>query len=200
MNKQEFLFVLRENLQGLPQSDIEERLTFYQEIIEDRIEEGFSETEAVEAVGSVEKIVAQIVADTPFTKIAKERINPKKHLKLWEILLLAVGSPLWLSLGIAILAIIFALYIALWSVMITLWAIPISLIMCALGSFIAGIVFACNGATLTGIAMIATGLLCAGLSIFMFFGCKGATKGILILTKESALKLKNCFIRKGNSQ
>jgi uncharacterized membrane protein len=200
MNKQEFLFVLRENLQGLPQSDIEERLTFYQEIIEDRIEEGFSETEAVEAVGSVEKIVAQIVADTPFTKIAKERINPKRHLKLWEILLLAVGSPLWLSLGIAILAIIFALYIALWSVMITLWAIPISLFMCALGSFIAGIVFARNSATLTGIAMIATGLLCAGLSIFMFFGCKGATKGILILTKESALKLKNCFIRKGNSQ
>ena len=49
MNKQEFLSQLRKGLAGLPQNDIEERLAFYGEMIDDRIEEGLSEEEAVSA-------------------------------------------------------------------------------------------------------------------------------------------------------
>ena len=52
MTKREFLAQLRKGLSGLPQDDIEERLTFYGEMIEDRKEEGLSEEEAVSAVGS----------------------------------------------------------------------------------------------------------------------------------------------------
>ena len=37
MNKQEFLTQLRQGLSGLPQDDIEKRLTFYSEMIDDRI-------------------------------------------------------------------------------------------------------------------------------------------------------------------
>ena len=37
MNKQEFLAELRKGLSGLPQDDIEERLTFYNETLEDTI-------------------------------------------------------------------------------------------------------------------------------------------------------------------
>ncbi len=43
MNKQAFLTQLRKGLSGLPQEDIEERLAFYSEMIDDRIEEGLSE-------------------------------------------------------------------------------------------------------------------------------------------------------------
>ena len=43
MNKQEFFEQLRKGLSGLPKDDIEERLTFYKEMIEDRIEDGLSE-------------------------------------------------------------------------------------------------------------------------------------------------------------
>ena len=78
MNKQEFLELLRKGLYGLPQEDIEERIAFYAEMIDDRIEEGISETEAVEAVGSVEEIVFQTVSEIPFAKIAKERIKTKR--------------------------------------------------------------------------------------------------------------------------
>ena len=53
MLKQEFLAQLRDALCGLPQCDIDERLTFYSEIIDDRMEEGLLEEEAVAAVGSV---------------------------------------------------------------------------------------------------------------------------------------------------
>ena len=71
MSKQEFLAQLRKSLSGLPQEDIEERLTFYSEMIEDHIEEGRPEEEAVSAVGSVDEIAAQAVAEIPLAKIAK---------------------------------------------------------------------------------------------------------------------------------
>lgn len=113
MNKQEFLAQLRKGLTGLPKDDIEERLTFYSEMIEDRIEEGLSEEEAISEIGSVGEIAAQTIADTPLAKIAKERIRTKGRLKAWEIVLLVLGSPIWLSLGIAAAAVILALYVSL---------------------------------------------------------------------------------------
>lgn len=196
MHKQEFLLQLRKKLSGLPQDDMEERLTFYSEMIEDRMEEGLSEEEAVLAVGSVDEIVAQVVADMPLAKIAKERIKPKRRLKAWEIVLLALGSPIWLSLAIAAAAVILSLYVSLWSVIISLWAVWGSLIGYALGSAAAGIVMVCNGNALAGTAVIGGGIVCAGLLVFLFFGCKAATKGILMLTKKFALWIKNCFMKK----
>ena len=200
MSKHEFLAQLEKGLYGLPQADIDERLGFYSEMIDDRMEEGLPEEEAVAAVGSVDEIFAQVVADIPFSKIAKEKLKPKRRLTAWEIVLLALGSPIWLSLGIAAFAVILSLYISLWAVVISLWAVFGSLVGCALGGIVAAIVFACSGNLLTGIAMLGAGILLSGLSIFMFFGCKAATKGTVLLAKKMALGIKNCFIKKEAAQ
>ena len=196
MNKQEFLDGLRKGLSGLPQADIEERLTFYGEMLDDRIEEGLSEEEAVAAAGSVNEIVRQTVADIPLAKIAKERIKPKRRLKAWEIVLLALGSPIWLSLGVAAAAVIFALYVTVWSVIASFWSVFASLAVCAVGGVPMCVVFAAGGSGAAGITVLSAGIVCAGLSVFMFFGCLQATNGILLLTKKFAIWLKNCFIKK----
>lgn len=196
MNKQEFLTQLRKELSVLPQKDIEEYLTFYTEMIEDRIEEGLSEEEAVSAVGSLEEIVKQIVSDTSLIKIAKERIKQKRQIKAWEIVLLILGSPIWLSLGLAVFAVILSLYISLWAVIISLWAIFASTVACCIGGVLSCIVFTLSGNSVSGFAILSAGIVCAGLSIFMFYGCKTATNGILILTKKIAIWIKNCFIKK----
>ena len=196
MSKQEFLAQLRKGLSGLPQDDIEERLTFYSEMIEDRKEEGLSEEEAVSAVGTVDEIVTQVVAETPFAKIAKERIKSKRRLSAGEIVLLALGSPVWLSLGIAAFAVILSLYISLWAVIISLWAVFASFAACSIGGVLACVVFIVDGNGASGLAMLSAGIVCAGLAIFMFYGCKVATKGTLILTRKIAIWTKNCFIKK----
>jgi len=196
MSKQEFLAQLRKGLSGLPQDDIEERLTFYSEMIEDRKEEGLSEEEAVSAVGTVDEIVTQVVAETPFAKIAKERIKSKRRLSAGEIVLLALGSPVWLSLGIAAFAVILSLYISLWAVIISLWAVFASFAACSIGGVLACVVFIVDGNGASGLAMLSAGIVCAGLAIFMFYGCKAATKGTLILTRKIAIWTKNCFIKK----
>lgn len=196
MNKQEFLAQLRKNLFGLPQKDIEERLSFYEEMIDDRMEEGCSEEEAILAIGLTEKIAAQIINETPLAKIAKERIKPKRKPAPWEIILLVLGSPIWLSLGIAAAAVILSLYISLWAIIISLWAVFGSLIGGSIGSLAAGSIFLLHSDPLTGCLMLSAGLICIGLSIFAFFGCKGATKGIVLLTKRIAFGTKNCIIKK----
>ena len=196
MHNQEFLAELRKGLSGLPQGDIEERLAFYDEMLADRVEEGLSEEEAVAAAGPVEEIVRQAVADTPLARIAKERIRPKRHLRAWEIVLLALGSPVWLSLGIAVAAVIFALYVSLWAVMVSLWAVFGALAVCAVGSVPACAVLAACGRGMPGLAILAVGMVCAGLSILMFFGCRKATKGILMLTKKTTIWMKSRFMKK----
>ncbi len=200
MNKQEFLESLRKGLKGLPQEDAEERIAFYSEMIDDRMEDGLSEEDATKAVGSVSEIVSQIIADTPLSKIAKERIKPKRRLSTGETVLLALGSPIWLSLIIAAFAVLFSLYVSFWAIIVSLWSVFVSFVCCSLGLAVSGTVFICNGYTLIGVAVIAAGAVLSGLSIFAFYGCKAATKGILALTKKTAIWLKNCFIRKENAE
>ncbi|MBR5223683.1 MAG: DUF1700 domain-containing protein [Clostridia bacterium] len=197
MTKLNFLFELRDKLSGLPKEDIEERLNFYSEMIEDRIEEGLLEEEAVAAIGTTDEIAKQIIYDTPFTKIAKEKLKPKNKPKIWEIILLVLGFPLWLPLSIAAFAVAFSLYIALWAVIISFWAVFASFIGCAVGGVISAVVFAVNGNTFTAFAILAAALICAGLSIFIFFGCKLATKGILLLTEKVIIYTKSLFVKKG---
>ena len=187
MGKEKFLAQLRKELSGLPQDDVEERLTFYSEMIEDQIEEGLSEEDAISAVGSVDEIVAQVTADIPFAKHAK-----KGMLKAWKIVLLLLGFPIWFSLGVAAISVILSLYVSLWAVFGVLTG-------CSFGSIVAGIIVACNGNILTGFAMLGAGIFCAGLSIFMFYGCKAATKGVLILTNKFTFLIKNCFIKEAKA-
>lgn len=200
MNKQEFLSRLGKELSGLPQRDIEECLVFYSELIEDRIEEGLSEEEAVLAVGSIEEIASQTLANIPLSKIAKERIKPKRRLKAWEITLLIIGSPLWFSLLVAAAAMLISIYAVIWCAIISLWAVFASLACCAIAGVAAGIIIAIKSNALSGIAIIGAAIICAGISIIMFYGCKAATKGVLKITVKTALSIKKCFIKKGEAQ
>ncbi len=197
MNKQEFLDGLRKGLTGLPQDDIEERLAFYSEMIDDRTEEGLSEEEAAAEVGSVDEIIRQTVADTPLSRVVKERIKPKRRLRAWEIVLLILGSPIWLSMGLAVTATIFAIYAVLWAVIAALWAVFCAFAVCAVASVPGCIIIALRSGGAAGLAVLSAGIVCAGLSIFMFFGCREATKGVIVLTKKLTIMIKNCFIRKG---
>jgi uncharacterized membrane protein len=196
MTKIKFLLALHDKLSGLPQDDVEERLNFYSEMIEDRMEEGMSEEEAVAAVGSVDEIAAQIVGDIPLTKMVKEKIKHKHRLKAWEIVLLAVGSPIWFSLLIAFLSVVVSLYVSLWSVVISLWSVFVSLIACALYGVVAGAAFSLGENALSGLAMIGAGLICGGLSVFLFYGCKAVTKGTALLAAKTVRGMKKAFVKK----
>lgn len=196
MNKQEFLSQLRKGISGLPQEDIEEQVAFYSEMIDDRMEEGLSEAEAVEAIGPVDGIVSQIIADTPITKLVKEKIRPKKKHSAWVIILLVIGSPVWLSLLIAASAVILSIYAVLWAVIISFWAVFASLAVSTLGGIAGGILLLFRGNIMTGLVLIGAGVVCAGLSVLLFFFCLAVVKGCIWLTKKVVLWLKKGIVNK----
>ncbi len=196
MTKQEFLCELKAKLCGLPAEDVSEHITFYSEMVDDRIEEGLTEDEAVAAVGSADDIAAQIIADTHLSKIAIEKIKPKKQLGAGTIVLLLLGSPIWLSLLIAVFAVILSLCVSLWAVIISAWAVFISLAACFVGGVAVCVILTIGGNGASGLAAFAAGLICSGLSIFAFYGCKAVTVGTFMLTKKIAIWIKNCFIKK----
>lgn len=193
MTKNDFLDILRERLDGFPQDEINERIDFYAEMIDERVEEGFSEEEAVAALGDPEEISVQILSDIPLGKIVKKKVKPQRKLKAWEIVLLAVGSPIWGSLLIAVLAVIFSLYASLWSIVISLWAVFVSLAASSVGGIASGIILLFSENPLSGVAIIGAAIFCAGLSIFVFFVCKVATKSAVWLAKRIILVIKKCF-------
>ena len=196
MNKKEFLQELEACLSGLPQEDAEERLAFYGEMIDDRIEEGLSEEAAVAGVGSVADIVSQTVAEIPLAKLVKEKMAPKRSLRGWEIVLIVLGFPLWFPLLAAAAAIVLALYVTVWALIVSLWAVEVSLWACALAGLAAAVAYFVWGFRLQGLAFLGAGLFCAGVSIFMFFACAAASEGILRLTKKAALGIKSKFLGK----
>ena len=199
MDKQEFLARLRKGLAGLPREEAEERLAFYSEMIDDRVEDGLSEEAAVAGIGSVDEIVAQIVAEIPLTRIVRERVKSKRRMKAWEIILLVLGSPIWLALMISAFAVLLSVYIVIWSVIVSLWAVFVSFAAGALGGAAAGILLVCRGDLWAGLVMISAGLALAGLAIVLFFACRALTRGALTLTKTIALWVKSLFVRKEKS-
>lgn len=191
MGKKEFLDRLRNGLSGLPREDTEERLTFYSEMIDDRMEEGLSEEAAVAAVGAADEIAAQIIADSPMAKV-----QSKRQMKAWEIVLLALGAPIWFSLLIAAFSVLLAVVASLGAVIVSLWAVFGALVACSFGFVIAGIIFALGGNGLPGIAIIGAAFVCTGLAIFLFYGCTGTAKGLWLLIKKTVLWVKSSFARK----
>lgn len=199
MTKLDFLLSLHEKLLHLPQDDVEERLNFYCEMIEDHIEEGLSEEDAVSAVGSIDKIAEQIANEISNQHISTELLKSKRKLRPLEIVLLILGSPLLISLLLAVFAVIISLYITMWSLNISLWAVFGSFAGCVLGGLSTSVVFFITKNNIAGIACICVALVCAGLSIFLFYGCKAATKGAARLTKIISKSILKCFMRKENS-
>lgn len=198
MNKNEFLSILNKRLTGLPEDDTQKLLDYYSEIIDDRIEEGLSETEAVEAFGSVDSIVSQILMDTSLPKLVKIKAKSSRRFKVWEIILLALGSPLWVSLLLAVMLIIIALYIILWSVIVSLYSIDLSFALSAVVGILGGMILLFTGEILQGILMLGIGLFCVGVAILMYAAVSQVTKGILYISKKILQGIKTCFIRKGD--
>ncbi len=198
MNKTEFLDALRKALSGLPKDEVEARIEFYSEMIDDRIEDGLREEEAVSDIGSIDEIVDQITADIPLGRLVKERIKTKKKLSGWNITLLILGFPVWLPLLAAMFAVAVAVYAVIWSVDISLWSVFASLAGTSFGIAVMSVMYFVQGNIPVALAMSGATLVCTGLAILSFFGCKAATKGIVILTKKLALGIKRLFVRKGN--
>lgn len=192
MKKQEFLSSLRSKLQGLPPSDIDERISFYSEMIDDRMDEGKSEEEAVAEIGSVDDVVMDIAKDTPLVKLVKEKMKPKRRVRQWEIVLLVLGFPLWFPLLITFFVLVLVFWIVIWVLAIVTYVLEAAFAATSVAGVVAFVAYFLNGQT--NYTALGASVMCAGAAILMVFGCIGATKGCIALTKSIITGIKMLFI------
>ncbi len=196
MDKKEFLWRLMDGLSGLPMEDIDRSLDYYSEMIDDRMEDGLSEEEAVAALGPVGEICSQILAETPLSRLVKEAVRPKRKLRVWEIILLVLGSPMWVPLMAAALIVVVSVYLSIWAVLLSLYAADLAGAVAGLAGVVTMFRMLSIGQIAEGILFLGGGLVCIGLAILLFFGFNQLTKGLVWVTKRGLLALKGCFVRK----
>ena len=196
MTKNQFINELKVRLNGLPRKDIDERILFYSEMIDDRIEDGVSEEEAVDLIGDVEEVAAQIAAGFTVINGEKNKIKSKRKMGAGETVLIAVGFPIWFSLLASAFAVLISLYAVVWALVATLWAVLASFIGCAFGGLVAGIFFAAGGNAITGLAIIGAAIFSAGASILLLKACKAATAGTVGFTKKTILWIVKKIIKR----
>lgn len=195
MDKQTFLTSLREQLHGLPQSDIDKSLEYYSEMIDDRIEDGVSEEEAVAAMETSEEIAQQILLDMPLTKVVKAKARPTRPLAVWEIILLIVGSPVWVPLLLAFVLTFFAIYLTIWIMIAALYAVNLAFVLCGVAAWVQSGIALFTGINLQVPFYIGVGLISLGVGVLLFFAFNALSVRLVSLSRQFVLWAKKRFVR-----
>ena len=198
MTKTEFLAALKIRLSRLPDYERSRTLSFYAEAIEDRMEEGMSEEAAVSSLGSIDRIVSEILIDTPLTALIQSKLKEKrqnaKHQSLWFVLAI-LGSPIWLPLALGFSCVVFALYITVWALVISLFALEFSLALTGTLGLIASVIV-CFRSLPAGLALLGISLVAAGLFFLSIQPMLWLCRQLLSLTGVGLRKLKTRFLAK----
>ena len=200
MKKEEFLTCVADGLVGLPQEDIDRWLDYYREMLDDRIEDGIPEESAVAMMGTPAEVANRIIAETPLPRLIKARVEPVRHKPAWVIILLVLGAPLWLTLLITALAVVFAVYVTLWSVMLSLFAAGIGLLGGCLGGVAGFFVLLFTGSPAQAWLLLGGALVCGGAGVLLCLSLGSLTRGILKGGKAILTGIKSLFVGKGAKQ
>lgn len=121
MTRDEFLNRLGELLACLPADQVKETQEFYAEAIADRMEGGMTEAEAVAAMGTPGEVAEATLDELPAVPRAIARTKRKSTALLWALAI--VGSPVWIPLLLAFVAVAAAVYICIWVLALCVWIV-----------------------------------------------------------------------------
>ena len=198
MNKQAFLDALWQNLSDLPQDDIMQSLEYYEEMLDDCMEDGLSEEEAVAQLGLPSEIAERIRLEMPLPALVRARAK-NRRMKGWEIALLILGSPVWLPVLLSFLVILLSIYIVIWSILISLYAAAFALALAFFVSVCWAIWTLKAQDILHGTFLLGAGLICGGCAILLFIVTKGLTKAVCRGTAAFVRRCKKSLIGKGSA-
>lgn len=112
MNKGEFLRSLEKHLHPIGEQESRKYTEYYDEMIEDYQEDGYSEKEAVHQVGDPALIAQGIVTELGARQVEVPTVGEK----MTRISILVLGFPLWGSILASVVLLIFSLYLVMWCI------------------------------------------------------------------------------------
>ena len=112
------------------------------------------------------------------------------------IVLLILGSPIWLSLLISVIACFIAVYAVIWSVVVCFYAVVLTFAALALAGIFGSVPLFAMGNMGLAVIFIGLGLMGAGFMVLFFSGSNWVTKTIVKLSGKFLLWVKTLFVRK----
>ncbi len=200
MTKSEFLEELRGRLNALSQVDVERSLDFYGEMIDDRMEDGMTEAEAVANMGDLNRIAEQITnqeshseenTKLPFDTPSDAGSSRKRYVlrNPWVVGFL---SPFILILW----AIVVAIVISFWAIVAALYAVDLALGASGGALHVAGTALFCTGRAGEGLLVFGAGAFLIGLTVLWSLGCKYFTLAMAKITKWTFKGLTAMIVKK----
>ncbi|OJG72273.1 hypothetical protein RV12_GL000979 [Enterococcus quebecensis] len=133
---------------------------YYDELIEDYLEDGASEEEAVKKLGKPSIIARKILEDA----FEEGNIPPKKELSPLIIALLILGFPLWGSLLLAVIGVVLSGYVVIWCLPFSTGILAIASLGASVFSVFASI-FALQDGVYIAVTQLGVGVLVLGIAI-----------------------------------
>ena len=195
MSKADFLRLLERALAQLSEEERQKNLEYYSELLDDMMEEGMTEAEATAKLGSPNQIAQSILQEMPLGKLVSTRMKPKSGWTPLAIVLAVVGSPVWVPLLLAGVAVVLVLFVSIWALGFAAVAVVIALAV----AVVAAPIIAIRVAVLTlpvGLMLLGAGLVLLGLCVLGGLMAVELCKLLWQLTVWLAHKIKGLFIRK----
>lgn len=176
MKKPEFLSTLRKKLYQLPPQDVEKTIEYYNEMIDDYIESGYTEEAAVAKMGRVDDIALQILAGAQNPSFAAHGVQKQRKNGLL-IALLIVGFPIWFSLLVTAFCLLLTAAILIATLaMVVPWSLVVSFGASAIGLLIGTVVIFVGEGIGAAALVLGTALILAALCIFFLWAAIRLTK------------------------
>ena len=196
MTKEIFLHQLRIRLTRLPEAEIQQHLDYYSEIIDDMLEDGISEEDAIASFGSVDETAQAILQDTPLTTLVRQTARPKKGWTAPAIILAVIGSPIWVPLCIAAITVILAVFVSIWALVAAVFTVVLALGISAVFLLIRAFGLLLSAGAGYMLLTLGAALIAAGLFLLAFLGAKQAAFWLARLSGKAFAKIKSLFIGK----
>ena len=193
VNKKDYLDSLAKALDCLSREKRSEILSFYQEAIDDRMEEGMSEEDAVCAMGPVESAAESILGELPVVPRAVAKTRRKSPALLWVLAI--AGSPLWIPLAFAFLLAVASVYLCIWLTAACIWLVaavcmlvlPFCLYLAWCGAIAGTFAFV--------LAQAGLGCVLGGSGLLVFNAAFSASRALAVLSQKWIRKAVSPFKR-----
>lgn len=191
MTKNEFIREIKIKTKNLTKAERKEIISYYNEMISERMEDGMSECDAIEAIGSVDELMSSYAPAKP---VAEPR-SPR--LRAWHIVLIVIGSPLWICLLAAMLCVLLAFYIVIWAVVIAFYAVFAALAFSAFACVAAGFVSLFTAGPVYFFAYMGAGFVLSGLALLWLMPCNLLAKAMAKLSGKVGKGIFRFFFKRG---
>ena len=182
MTAAEYLYDLRRRLKQLPQQEIDEAMSYYEEYFSEVGPGG--EAELINRLGSPAQVASTIISEYAMKDMSGQGETPKNRSgikTMWIVIIAVLASPIAIPIAIALFAVVFSILVTIFSVLFSLLAASLAMVIAGLvaaGVSLVGLFTApLEAVTLLGVSLITLALgLALGIGIIKL--CQLTIKGI----------------------